>query len=53
MEAHQGMITQVQVAAMFGVSDRQARNYLNMLFAQGKVEPLGANKNRVYRLIVR
>lgn len=51
MEAHQGTITQVEVAAMFGVSDRQARNYLNLLIAQGKVEPLGANKNRVYKLL--
>ncbi len=36
---------------MFGVSDRQARNYLNLLIAQGKVEPLGANKNRIYKLL--
>lgn len=51
MEAHQGTVTQVEVAAMFGVSDRQARNYLNLLIAQGKVEPLGANKNRIYKLL--
>lgn len=51
MEAHQGTVTQVEVAAMFGVSDRQARNYLNLLIAQGKVDPLGANKNRIYKLL--
>ena len=52
MEAHQGTITQVEVAAMFGVSDRQARNYLNLLVVQGKVEPIGANKNRIYKLLI-
>ncbi len=52
MLANKGMITQVVVAKMFAVSDRQARNYLTELINAGLVEPQGANKNRIYVLKV-
>jgi predicted HTH transcriptional regulator len=50
MQENNGTITQVEVASMFGVTDRQARNYLDVLVEQGHVIRLGANKDRTYRL---
>ena len=50
MQANNGGITQVEVAKMFMVSDRQARNYLTMLADQGHIVRLGANKDRTYKL---
>ena len=35
---------------MYGVSDRQARNYLILLLNDGKITAIGANKNKMYRL---
>lgn len=50
MVANKGIIKQVEVAKMFEVSDRQARNYLTELINAGLLEPQGANKNRTYVL---
>ena len=50
MQNNNGIITQVEVAKMFAVSDRQARNYLKELVSVGLVEPQGANRNRTYRM---
>lgn len=51
MKSHDAIITQVEVAKMFAVSDRQARNYLAELVNAGLVKPQGANKNRIYVLV--
>ena len=51
MKSHDAIITQVEVAKMFAVSDRQARNYLAELVNAGFVKPQGANKNRIYVLV--
>ena len=45
-----GIITQVEVASMFNISDRQARNYLDALVKQNHIIRLGANKDRKYKL---
>ena len=50
MRANHGVIRQVDVAKMFAVSDRQARNYLRKLVEQGLIIRLGANKDRTYKL---
>ncbi len=50
MLENNGTITQVEVASMFCVTDRQARNYLDALVEQGHVIRLGANKDRTYKL---
>lgn len=50
MQENNGFATQVAIAKMFGVSDRQARNYLAILVEQGLVIRLGANKDRKYQL---
>ena len=50
MQENNGFAAQVAIAKMFGVSDRQARNYLAMLVEQGLVIRLGANKDRKYQL---
>lgn len=50
MQNHNGVITQIEVAQMFEVSDRQARNYLKELIDAKIITPQGANKNRIYKL---
>ena len=50
MQGNNGVVTQAEVANMFGVSDRQARNYLSSLLTSGRVIAIGANKNRIYTL---
>lgn len=50
MQSGNGVITQAEVSSMFGVSDRQARNYLDALVEQGYVLRMGANKDRTYKL---
>lgn len=50
MQGNNGVITQAEVANMFGVSDRQARNNLSSLLTSGRVIAIGANKNRIYTL---
>ena len=50
MQGNNGVVTQAEVANMFGVSDRQARNYLSLLINDGRIIALGANKNRTYTL---
>lgn len=50
MQENNGTITQVEVASMFRVTDRQARYYLDALVVQGLVIRLGANKARTYKL---
>ena len=50
MQGNNGVVTQAEVANMFGVSDRQARNYLSLLINDGIIAALGANKNRTYTL---
>ena len=50
MQENNGAIRQVEVASMFSVTDRQARNYLDVLVEQGHVIRLGANKDRTYKL---
>lgn len=50
IQENNGTITQVEVAYMFRVTDRQARNYLDALVEQGRVIRLGANKDRTYKL---
>ena len=50
MQGNNGVVTQVEIAEMFGVSDRQARNYLSILLNDGKICAVGANKNRTYTL---
>ena len=50
MQGNNGVITQAEVAKMFRVSDRQARNYLSLLLNDGKICAVGANKNRTYTL---
>ena len=45
MQGNNGVVTQAEVANMFGVSDRQARNYLSLLI-NGRIIALGVNKNR-------
>ena len=49
MQGNNGEVTQAEVANMFGVLDRQARNYLSLLI-NGRIIALGANKNRTYTL---
>ena len=36
MQGNSGIVTQAEIAKMFGVSDRQARNYLSLLLNDGK-----------------
>ena len=50
MQGNSGVVTQAEIAKMFGVSDRQARNYLSLLLNDGKICAVGANKNRTYTL---
>ena len=50
MQGNNGVITQAEVAEMFKISDRQARNYLSSLINDGRIIALGANKNRTYAL---
>ena len=50
MQGNSGIVTQAEIAKMFGVSDRQARNYLSLLLNDGKICAVGANKNRTYTL---
>jgi predicted HTH transcriptional regulator len=50
MQGNSGVVTQAEIAKMFGVSDRQARNYLSLLLNEGKICAVGANKNRTYTL---
>ena len=50
MQGNSGVVTQAEVAEMFKVSDRQARNYLSLLINDGIIAALGANKNRTYTL---
>ena len=50
MQGNNGVVMQAEVANMFGVSDRQARNYLSSLINDGRIIALGANKNRTYTL---
>lgn len=50
MQGNNGVITQAEVAEMFKISDRQARNYLSLLINDGRIIALGANKNRRYTL---
>ena len=37
MQGNSGVVTQAEIANMFGVSDRQARNYLSLLLNDGKI----------------
>ena len=37
MQGNSGVVTQAEIAKMFGVSDRQARNYLSLLLNEGKI----------------
>lgn len=53
MQGNSGIVTQVEIAKMFGVSDRQARNYLSLLLNDGKICAVGANKKRTYTLNVK
>ena len=53
MQGNSGVVTQAEIAKMFGVSDRQARNYLSLLLNDGKICAVGANKKRTYTLVVR
>ena len=53
MQGNNGVVTQAEIAKMFGVSDRQARNYLSLLLNDGKICAVGANKNRTYTLNVK
>ena len=53
MQGNSGVVTQAEIAKMFGVSDRQARNYLSLLLNDGKICAVGANKNKTYTLNVK
>ena len=53
MQGNNGVVTQAEIAEMFGVSDRQAHNYLSLLLNDGKICAIGANKNRTYTLNVK
>ena len=53
MQGNSGVVTQAEIAKMFGVSDRQARNYLSLLLNDGKICAVGANKNRTYTLNIK
>ena len=53
MQGNSGVVTQAEIAKMFGVSDRQARNYLSLLLNDGKIGANGANKNRTYTLNIK
>ena len=53
MQGNNGVVTQAEIAEMFGVSDRQARNYLSLLLNDGKICAVGANKNRTYTLSIK
>ena len=53
MQGNNGVATQAEIAKMFGVSDRQARNYLSLLLNDGKICAVGANKNRTYTLNIK
>ena len=41
MQGNSGVVTQAEIAKMFGVSDRQARNYLSLLLNDGKICAVG------------
>lgn len=43
MQGNNGVVTQAEVANMFGVSDRQARNYLSLLI-NGRIIALEQTK---------
>ena len=45
MQGNSGVVTQAEIAKMFGVSDRQARNYLSLLLNDGKICAVGANNS--------
>ena len=51
MKSQEGLVTQVEVAKMFAVSDRQVRSYLKELVNSGFVKSQGENKNRMYMLM--
>lgn len=53
MQGNSGVVTQAEIAKMFGVSDRQARNYLSLLLNDGKICAVGANKKRTYTLNIK
>ena len=53
MQRNSGVVTQAEIAEMFGVFDRQARNYLSLLLNDGKICAVGANKNRTYMLSIK
>ena len=53
MQGNNGVVTQVEIAKMFVVSDRQASNYLSLLLKDGKICAVGANKNRTYTLNIK
>ena len=53
MQGNNGVVTQAEIAKMFGGSDRQARNYLSLLLKDGKICAVGANKNRTYTLNIK
>ena len=53
IQGNSGVVTQAEIAKMFGVSDRQARNYLSLLLNDGKIYAVGANKNRTYNLNIK
>ena len=53
MQGNSGVVTQAEIAKMFGVSDRRARNYLSLLLNDGKICAVGANKNRTYTLNIK
>lgn len=53
IQGNSGVVTQAEIAKMFGVSDRQTRNYLSLLLNDGKICAVGANKNRTYTLNIK
>ena len=53
MQGNSGVVTQAEIAKMFGASDRQTRNYLSLLLNNGKICAVGANKNRIYTLNIK
>ena len=54
MQGNSGVVKLAEIAKMFGVSDRQARNYLSLLLLNdGKICAVGANKNRIYTLNIK
>ena len=50
-QVHDGKVRQSEVSSMFGLSERQTREYLSKMSSQGVFVKSGSKKERVYTLM--